>query len=106
MQIVEGWRNELIPPHELKQQIEQIGEYRLSICRGCDYNSEVRKKIGHKIIRPDEHCTNCGCTLSAKTKCLSCSCPIKKWVALQLDESTEAQISKLAEANEGGGRKQ
>ncbi len=31
----------------------------------------------------DEHCTDCGCTLSAKGKCLSCECPLegenKKW---------------------------
>ena len=88
----------MIPPHELKQQIEQIGEHRLSICRECDYNSEVKKKkFDYKTVRPDEHCTNCGCTLSAKTKCLSCSCPIKKWEALQLDESLEAKISKINE---------
>ena len=87
----------MIPPHELKKQIDEIGEFRMSICRQCEYNSEIRKKDkAFKTLRPDEHCTNCGCTLSAKTKCLSCVCPIKKWEAVEVDEATEAQISKLS----------
>ena len=28
----------------------------------------------------------CGCTLSAKTRCLSCECPVKKWEALMTDD--------------------
>jgi len=40
-------------------------------------------------VRPDAHCTNCGCTLSAKTKCLSCSCPLNKWEAVLTDDEEE-----------------
>jgi hypothetical protein len=47
----------------------------MEICRACDFHSSKKKMT----LRIDEHCTNCGCTLSAKTKCLSCACPIEKW---------------------------
>lgn len=62
----------------------------MEICRGCKYFSENRKKEGYKTKRPDEHCTDCGCTLSAKTACLSCECPLegkeKKWQAVTTQE--------------------
>ena len=76
-QIYEGWRNNLFPPSHLKEQIEKVGEERISICNECEHNSKF-----HKSRRPDEHCMKCGCTLSAKTKCLSCNCPVKKWVSV------------------------
>ncbi len=40
-------------------------------------------------MRPDAHCTKCGCTLSAKTKCLSCACPLNKWAAIVSQEDEE-----------------
>ena len=60
----------------------------MEICRVCKFNSENRKKEGYKTVRLDEHCTNCGCTLSAKTACLSCECPLeeKKWNAVTSQE--------------------
>lgn len=73
-QIYEGWRNNLVPPSEIKTLIDKTSEHRTNICLGCSYHSK-----NHKSMRPDAHCTNCGCTLAAKTKCLSCSCPIGKW---------------------------
>lgn len=76
-QIYEGWRNKLIPPAEIKDLINKTGEERIAICEGCEWHSK-----NHKNVRPDAHCTNCGCTLSAKTKCLSCSCPLSKWTAV------------------------
>jgi hypothetical protein len=76
-----------MPPKELKKVIKKTSKERLAICEACEYHSKNKK-----TIRPDAHCTNCGCTLSAKTKCLSCSCPLEKWVALvtpdQEDEMT------------------
>jgi hypothetical protein len=60
----------------------------LNICYECPFHSRH-----HNTIRPDDHCTNCGCTLSAKTKCLSCSCPIEKWQAL-LSPEQEEEIKK------------
>lgn len=77
-QIIEGWRNYLIPPDELKDKIEEVYNYRMEICRQCDEFSEnVRKK--KQLPLTVEYCTNCGCALSAKARCLSCSCPLGKW---------------------------
>jgi hypothetical protein len=80
-EIYEGWRNALIPPEHLKQLIQQVSCERMEICCECEFNSKNTKK---KSIRPDEHCMECGCTLSAKTKCLSCNCPLEfpKWEAV------------------------
>lgn len=70
-QIYEGWRNSLNPPEELKELISKTATERLNICFSCEHNSKF-----HNSYRPDEHCVKCGCTLSAKTKCLSCQCPL------------------------------
>jgi hypothetical protein len=76
-QIYEGWRNRLIPPEDLKAQIEAVSGQRMTICRDCPHHSSFH----FTPLRPDEHCTQCGCTLAAKTACLSCQCPIDKWLA-------------------------
>ena len=72
--IVEGYRNAIIPPEKLKDVIKVVTEERKKICDNCSYHSKF-----HKSIRPDEHCTHCGCTLYAKQACLHCKCPIDKW---------------------------
>lgn len=87
-QIYEGWRNKLVPPAELKEQIGKVAEERIAICEGCEWHSK-----NHESVRPDAHCTHCGCTLSAKTKCLSCSCPINKWAAV-LTAQQEDEVKK------------
>jgi transcription elongation factor Elf1 len=83
----------LIPPAKLRETIEQTANERISICSKCTYNSDTKKKLGYSTIRLDFHCTHCGCTLSAKTRCLSCSCPINLWKAV-LDNTQEEQINK------------
>jgi len=60
----------------------------MEICNNCSFHSK-----NHRTLRPDVHCTSCGCTLSAKTKCLSCSCPVSKWGAVTSDEE-DSEISK------------
>lgn len=88
--IYEGWRNKLIPPSRLKQTIKRVSEDRLKICSVCEHHSENAKlNRGYKSARPDAHCTDCGCTLSAKTACLSCECPLKKWRAVLTNEQEE-----------------
>lgn len=72
-----GWRNKLLPPKELEEQINIVSAERMQICNKCPLHSKH-----HKSIRLDSHCTECGCTLSAKTKCLSCACPLNKWTAM------------------------
>jgi hypothetical protein len=75
-QIIEGWKNHLFPEENQKAFIEHVSLSRLAICDTCDKHSK-----NHKSIRVDAHCTDCGCTLSAKTKCLTCECPLQKWMA-------------------------
>lgn len=89
-EIYEGWRNHISPPEELKNIIEKTSIDRLSICRNCEWHSKNKDSI-----RIDEHCTKCGCTLSAKTKCLSCTCPLEspKWEPIV----TEKQYTKMKE---------
>lgn len=77
--IYEGWKNKLIPSEDLKEIIEETRKERLEICNKCPEHSS--NKVGYKSIRFDAHCTNCGCTLSAKTSCLHCECPLKYWKA-------------------------
>ena len=78
-QIYEGWKNHLLPEERNKAFIEYTSQTRIAICEECDKHSSK-----HKSVRPDAHCTECGCTLSAKTKCLTCECPLKKWLATEI----------------------
>ena len=92
-QIYEGWRNNLFPPEKMKDVINSTSNERMKICNDCPHYSSNAKKDGYKTLRPDEHCIDCGCTLAAKTKCLSCECPIGKWKAL-MTEKQEDEIEK------------
>lgn len=96
-EIAEGWRNHLIPPADMKEKIKQVSDYRLAICRACPHNSENVPDQGG--IRPDEHCTMCGCTLVAKTKCFSCFCPASKWLAIATDEEWQQIKQTLGDGN-------
>ena len=82
-QIYEGWKNHLLPEERKKAFIEHVSLSRLAICNECDEHSSK-----HKTMRPDAHCVNCGCTLSAKTKCLTCECPLKKLIAQPIPDET------------------
>ncbi len=86
LQIYEGWKNLLFPPKEIKEAIASIRKQRLDICNICQHNSKF-----HKTRRPDTHCTKCGCTLLAKTSCLSCECPLTppKWVPIMTMEQEQ-----------------
>jgi hypothetical protein len=81
----------LIPPAHLKELIEKTAQERINICLTCPRYSANAKKKGYETIRPDIHCVECGCTLAAKTKCLSCECPLKKWEA-HLTQEQEQQL--------------
>lgn len=78
-QVYEGWKNNLFPAKDMKALIKEVGRDRMEICNDCSYHSK-----NHSTTRPDDHCTECGCTLAAKTKCLSCECPLEvpKWLAV------------------------
>ena len=82
--IYEGWKNHLLPEERKKAFIEHTSQERLGICNACEEHSANKKD--YKTLRLDAHCTNCGCTLSAKTKCLTCDCPLKKWLPQPMPE--------------------
>lgn len=89
-QIYEGWRNKLVPPTEMKALIHDVSQERLAICAKCPFHS----KYHSTPLRPDNHCTDCGCNLEAKTACLSCSCPQNKWTAVMTNPDEEDQLKK------------
>lgn len=97
-QVYEGWRNKLIPPSEIKEQIDRVAEERTTICEKCEFVSSNMKKFkNYHTMRPDEHCTKCSCTISAKVKCLSCKCPLPqpKWnavVSREIEKEIENEI--------------
>ena len=82
--IWEGWKNHILPEEKEKAYIEYVSLSRLAICNECDKHS----KNHYTPLRPDNHCTECGCVLSAKTKCLTCECPLKKWIAQPIPDET------------------
>lgn len=76
----------MIPPAHLKLKIRQVHDSRYAICKECELHSSR-----HDTLRLDEHCTECGCPIHAKLKCLSCKCGIDKWEAV-LTEDQEEQL--------------
>jgi len=85
-QIFEGWKNHLLPEERQKAFIQHVSNERLAICQACEEHSSNKKD--YKTMRIDAHCTECGCTLSAKTKCLTCECPLKKWLPQPMPDET------------------
>jgi len=89
-QIYEGWRNKLVPKKEMKKLIQNVSKERLSICNECPFHSKNHKTP----LRLDNHCTDCGCNLEAKTACLSCSCPQDEWTSVIANPEEEDQLKK------------
>lgn len=94
-EIIEGWRNLVNPPVELKLLIEEVARERNTICATCPFMSENAKLTGYNTLRIDDHCTKCGCPLKAKTRSLSSACPMGYWSALT-DDITRYEIEKKA----------
>jgi len=82
----------------MKENIRKISQERMAICDACEWCSENKPK---KPRRFDKHCTHCGCVLSAKTKCLSCSCPIERWVAEINSREEEDQLIQVIYGKQG-----
>jgi hypothetical protein len=73
----------------MKATIEQVSRDRLDICEDCPKHSKF-----HETNRPDDHCTECGCMLRAKVACLSCMCPLRKWVPVVQSPEEEEKLKK------------
>jgi hypothetical protein len=64
----------------------------MNICNDCQFHSK-----NYQTVRLDDHCTSCGCTLSAKTKCLSCACPLEKWQSVMSREQEDEMDDEIEE---------
>lgn len=83
-EILEGWRNHIIPPDHLKDLIQEVSKTRLDICTPCEFNSTKNR------IKLFSRCTQCGCPLIQKSKSLQSSCPINKWSPITSPEEEQA----------------
>ena len=88
-QIYEGWKNNLFPAENMRAYIKEVSDERMAVCEECALISTK-----HSTIRPDVHCTDCGCPLAAKTKCLSCACPLNKWGVVIDSREEEEELKK------------
>lgn len=82
--VIQGWKNHLFPAEKLKEAINELSNRRMEICNECPFISTK-----HKTMRPDVHCTKCGCTLAAKTKVFAEQCPINNWMPEELKQYTD-----------------
>ena len=85
-EVLEGWGNHLFPKEQLKEAIDEVSKERLKICLSCDQNTTFGK------MNLFSTCKSCGCNLIPKSKCLSCSCPLQKWIAVA-SEKEDSEIN-------------
>lgn len=88
-QVIEGWKNHLIPPENMKEFISMVSKDRMEICNICPENSKNKSKSMIAL------CSLCGCPLITKTKALTAGCPINKWEAILTQEEREAMENKI-----------
>lgn len=90
--LLEGVFNSVVT----KRWVEEVSADRMFICKRCDNFSENAKVLtNYKTSRPDSHCIDCGCNLELKTRCMSCSCPVKKWENVMSEDDWEQLKLKL-----------
>lgn len=79
-----------------KESIEAIAKSRMDICNNC----ELIDNKGSKCFAPGTQpcCSDCGCSLSFKTRSLSSSCPKGKWNAW-ITEEQEEELNKKNDAS-------
>jgi hypothetical protein len=84
-QILEGLKNQIFK----KEHVEAEAARRWAICKECPSLDTQ----GSKCMAPGTQpcCSECGCSLSLKTRSLSSSCPLEKWLAV-MDEDTEEKL--------------
>ncbi len=87
LQIAEGIINKAFK----KEHVEAEAALRWSICKQCEYLDTK----GNECLVPATQpcCSECGCSLSLKTRSLSSDCPKGKWIAL-ISEEQENELNK------------
>lgn len=102
LEIFEGWKNDLLPSEKLRELIISTSEERLAICEKCIAYDTIGTGCAIPLTGPccNKHAKidgyqGCGCPLTKKTKCLSCTCPANKWLAISTIEQEEFINNKL-----------
>lgn len=101
-QIAEGIKNNLFK----KKDIEELFDARMSICKGCIWNSENIKGKQYKDLplciqhikseeyikdsqeRSELHCVHCSCYLKYKLRVPKAHCPIGQWPAVASEDES------------------
>jgi hypothetical protein len=92
-QILEGITNSIFK----KDDVEEIAEYRMSICRRChlyDVHGEGCMVPGTAPCC-NEKAGGCGCSLEFKTRSLSSDCPLNRWKAILSEDEEDKLKEKL-----------
>ena len=89
-EMYDGWKNYLVPDEEMEPYIDSVAKYRESKCSVCLHASENVKSL-KTALRPDKHCTLCGCTRAAKNRSLTSVCPDTppRWGPVVVNKDTE-----------------
>lgn len=88
---IKGVTQGLINSIFIKQEVERVAEERNNICLACEFHSDK-----NETIRPDTHCTKCGCNLHIKQRAMGYGCEEGKWHPVT-DEKTSDAISSIIE---------
>lgn len=86
-EIYEGLKNSVIRDNF----VEDVAAKRMIICKECPEIDSTGSKCEVSGTQPC--CSECGCSLTFKTRALSTECPLGEWKALM----TEKQEDKLGE---------
>lgn len=80
-----------------KEDVEEIAEYRMGICKFCDLYTENDE--GCMVVGTAPCCNEklggCGCSLAFKTRSLSSDCPKGHWKAILSQEEEDKLNEKL-----------
>ena len=82
--IYEGIKNNIFK----RDHIEAAAALRWNHCKVCKHLDTE----GDSCLVPETQpcCSECGCSLGIKMRCLSTECPIGRWPALMTEEAEEA----------------
>ena len=82
-EIMEGIKNKIFK----KEHVEAEAALRWAICKECSWLDRNGKMCAVPGTQPC--CSDCGCSLSLKTRSLSSECPQGKWPALMSEKEEE-----------------
>ena len=92
-QILEGIKNKVFK----KEHVEAEAAKRWDKCKGCPSVDLKGDKCMVSGTQPC--CSECGCSLSLKTRSLSSDCPLGHWGALMDEDLEEILIEELENKN-------